>query len=90
MSVNGLESALYDLGSGAARKRFADDRGGFLQRYRLAPDEAALVVEEDVAGLLQRGANPMLVMGFYLGLHGPQALPDYIGRAPTLASLLDR
>jgi Aromatic-ring-opening dioxygenase LigAB, LigA subunit len=89
MSVNGLESAIYSLGaSGSARKRYGEDKAAFLSRYALTDDECSLIMSEDVAALFRRGVNPMALMGFYIGFHGPRALPDYLKLVPSLASTL--
>lgn len=89
MSVHVLEQLLYDLStSGAQRRRYLEDRGAVLDRYPLDEEERRLVSEEEVGRLFELGVNPMLLMGFYLGLHGPKAMPAYLEKMPTLASRL--
>ena len=89
MSVNGLEQLLYDLGSSRrTRQAFLEDRPAFLSRYALDDEEKGLVIDEDVAALFKRGLNPMLLVGFYMGLHGPASLPEYLKKVPTLTSHL--
>lgn len=91
MSIGGLEHLLYDLGSsGRTRQAFGSEPEAFLSRYRLDEEERKMVLEEDVAALFERGLNPMLLMGFYMGLHGAASLGDYLKKMPTLESRLAR
>ena len=90
MSLSGLEHCLYDIGcSGKARRSYAEQPEEFLGRYPMDEEERRLVVREDVAELFRRGLNPMLLMGFYMGLHGPRSMPEYLGKMPTLQSQLE-
>lgn len=49
----------------AAKERFRQDAAGFLSRFELSEDEAAMILGFDVAGLQAAGVNPMLTMGFW-------------------------
>ena len=49
----------------AAKERFRQDAAGFLARFELSEDEAAMILGFDVAGLQAAGVNPMLTMGFW-------------------------
>jgi protocatechuate 4,5-dioxygenase alpha chain len=90
MSSNGLEQCLYDIGcSGKARRTYSEQPEEFLGRYALDEEERRLVAQEEVAELFRRGLNPMLLMGFYMGLHGPRSMPEYLGKMPTLQSHLE-
>lgn len=90
MSTGALEQLLYDLGSsGRTRKAYAEAPDAFLARYGLSADEQALVRREDVGELFRRGLNPMLLMGFYMGLYGPASMGEYLSKVPTLASTLE-
>lgn len=91
MGTGAIEQLLYDLGSsGRSRKAYVNEPEAFLARYRLTAEERALVREEDVGELFRRGLNPMLLMGFYMSLHGPASMGEYLARVPTLASTLER
>jgi protocatechuate 4,5-dioxygenase alpha chain len=90
MSLAAVELCLFDLGnSGRTRRAYADSPDSVLARYALDGEERALIAAEDVGALFRRGANPMLLMGFYMGLHGPAAIGDYLKKMPTLASVID-
>jgi hypothetical protein len=80
MANGTIEAALYDISTkGSIRKRFAEDPAAALQMYRLQPDELAEIATLDVAALIARGINPMLTMGLWIAINGPQTLPKYIG-----------
>lgn len=90
MSLSGLEQILFDIGcSGKARRNYAEQPEELLSRYPLDENERRLIAEEDVAELFRRGLNPMLLMGFYMGLHGPRSMAEYLGKMPTLQSQLE-
>ncbi|TYK46863.1 hypothetical protein [Actinomadura decatromicini] len=83
MSAEGVEKALYDLNvDRRAREAFTEEPGRFAARYRLTEDELALLTGRDVRGLAARGANPMLVWGFWLMLapDGERGTPAYLAR----------
>ncbi|MFC4052666.1 hypothetical protein ACFOY4_23505 [Actinomadura syzygii] len=83
MSKEGVEKALYDLNvDRRAREAFTAEPDRFAARYRLTGDELALLTERDVRGLAARGANPMLVWGFWLMLppEGERGTPAYLAR----------
>ena len=66
MSRNVMERVLWQLCvERAAKQRFREDAAGFVQRFALAPDEAQMILDFDVAGLQAAGVNPMLTMGFW-------------------------
>lgn len=81
MSVNMIEKLLYDVSvSRSAAERLNTDIDKFLARYRLSEDEAAMVRDGDVRGLRDLGANPMLTMGFWMAVHGPREMGEYMKR----------
>lgn len=89
MSLNAVEQCVFDLStSGRTRKGYAAEPEAFLTRYALSDEEKALIRDQDVAELFRRGLNPMLLMGLYMGFHGPASMPDYLKKMPTLASTL--
>ena len=90
MTSGALEQVLYDLGnSGRSRKAYLEDEEAFLSRYRLESDEIGLVRALDVSEMMRRGLSPMLLMGFYMGLRGPQSMREFVSKMPTLAAYLD-
>jgi hypothetical protein len=46
-----------------------------------------LVVQ--VEDLFEYGINPMLLMGFWTSVRGPQSMPEYLARVPKLESRLE-
>ena len=79
MSVNTLEAILYDISTiRDARQRFKGDPGAFLQRYAVSEEERSLVEACDVREMGALGVNPMLTMGFWMVMKGPQSLPEYL------------
>ncbi|HVX22788.1 MAG TPA: hypothetical protein VHB02_15675 [Acidimicrobiales bacterium] len=81
MSVDWLEKALWDLNvDRAAKQSFREDAGRFCGRYRLAEDEAEMLATFDVKGLVDKGVNPMLTMGYWLELEGSRSLGGYVAR----------
>lgn len=79
MSVNTLEAILYDISvSRGKRERFKDDPDGFLQRYPLSEDEFSMLKELRVRDMGELGVNPMLTMGVWMMMNGPQSLPQYL------------
>ncbi|MFE3059171.1 hypothetical protein [Nocardia sp. NPDC059239] len=93
MSRSGLDKALYDIVAGKqARDSFVSDTGGFLDRYRLDPDERAAVGGIDLPALQDRGANPMLLWGLWMTF-GDRSLPGYLAElqgGQTLSIWKDR
>lgn len=79
MSNGNIETALYDISTkGVVRKRFMENAAQALEAYRLPANEIEEIVGLDVAALIARGINPMLTMGLWITIKGPQALPHYI------------
>ncbi|RJO70795.1 hypothetical protein D5S18_26745 [Nocardia panacis] len=78
MSRSGLEKALYDIIAGKqARESFLADSSGFLDRYRLDPQERADLGEVDLPALRERGANPMLLWGMWMTF-GDRTMSGYL------------
>jgi protocatechuate 4,5-dioxygenase alpha chain len=84
MSSEAVEVALYDLGvKREARAGFASDPDAFLARYALAPEEAAMIREFNVAGLQARSVSPLLTMGFWMMNHPGKSRGDYLDQLRT-------
>ncbi|MFI6369038.1 hypothetical protein ACIBG0_40750 [Nocardia sp. NPDC050630] len=78
MSRSGMDKALYDIVAGKqARDSFVSDTSGFLDRYRLDPDEHAAVASIDLPALRDHAANPMLLWGLWMTF-GDRSLPGYL------------
>lgn len=79
MSTNTIEKVLYDLSvNKELRTCFKNDADSVLARYPLAPGEGFLIKEQQVARMKEQGVNPMLTMGFWMMMKGPQALGEYL------------
>ncbi|MAS03093.1 MAG: hypothetical protein CL534_00080 [Ahrensia sp.] len=90
MSATAVMTCLYDLTtSRKLRSTFAEDPRSALKRYSLDDDERQSIIDCDVGVLFEQGHNPMLLMGFYMLLNGPQSMPEFIDKMPTLASRMD-
>jgi protocatechuate 4,5-dioxygenase alpha chain len=81
MSVNMVEKLLYDVSvSRAVAERFNTDLDGLLGKYRLNDEEREMVRAGDVRAMRDLGANSMLTMGFWMMVHGPRAMGEYMKR----------
>ena len=79
MSLYGLEMALYDITTKSpVRKQFMAAPDEAVAGYALEAEEQAMLKELDVARLLDVGVSPMLTLGLWMCLRGPQTLPDYL------------
>lgn len=66
MSRTMLEKVLYDLGvDRPTKKAFREDPRALLAAYRLTDEEIELICDFDLHALRKRGANPMLLMGYW-------------------------
>ena len=59
---------------------FRSDPGGYLGQFRIDEDERALLLDWDVAGLADRGVNPMVLMMAYNAVAGTGDMMDYINK----------
>lgn len=79
MSLNAIEKALYDIGTRRhASKEFVADSDLFLSQYLMTDDEKALLKNADVAGMREKGANAMLLMGYWVMVRGPREMGEYM------------
>jgi hypothetical protein len=83
MSIHTLELVLHDLGVRRdARKAFKDNPEQFLAGYSgLDPRERAIVQTFDIRTLLDCGANPMLIMGYWMMNEGSRSMSGYLKSA---------
>jgi len=90
MSHGAIEQLFYDVSTSRSRKQaFREDAGEVAGKYVLSDAERDMVLSMQVEELFEYGINPMLLMGFWISVHGPQSMPDYLKRVPTLSSRLE-
>ena len=90
MSYGAVEQLFYDVSTSRSRKdAFREDAEDVAGKYALSDTEREMVLSMQVEELFEYGINPMLLMGFWTSVHGPQSMPDYLKRVPTLASRLE-
>ena len=76
-----IEKLLHDVSSSrSTAERFNTDLDGCLARYRLSEEEREMFRSGDVRAMRDRGANPMLTMGFWMAVHGPREMGEYMKR----------
>jgi hypothetical protein len=81
MSNFAIEKLLWQAFTNPAEAgAFRDDPDSYLGRFRIDDDERDLLKSWDVAGLADRGVNPMLLlMGFSTVQPGANMM-EYVGR----------
>ena len=81
MSNFAIEKLLWQAFTNPAEAAaFRADAEGYLGNFRIDDEEKALIREWDVAGLADRGVNPMLLlMGFNAVVPGADMM-EYVGR----------
>jgi hypothetical protein len=79
MSVNAAEKVLWLLSNERAETdRFLRDSEGYLKGFRLDPAERESLEKLDVRWLADRGVNPLLLLGAYRAVKGPDSVPEYM------------
>jgi len=79
MSLNRLEQVVYDLGvKGGSRKQFSKDPERFLDGYYLDASEKEMVMEFNVARLIEVGVSPLLTMGFWVLTEPSHSVKKYL------------
>jgi hypothetical protein len=79
MSIHGVEKVLYDLSmSGKTRKTYVADPASFLASYNLSESETAEIMNFQVAGMLAKGVNSMLLMGYWMQLEPSHSIRNYL------------
>lgn len=90
MSLGAVEQLFYDVSTKRnSRAAFREDATAFAEKYALSELERDMVLSMKAEELFEYGINPMLLMGFWTSVNGPQSMPDYLSRVPTLASQLE-
>ena len=90
MSYGAVEQLFYDVSTSRNRKEaFREDAGEVAGKYALSETEREMVISMQVENLFEYGINPMLLMGFWTSVRGPQSMPEYLARVPKLASRLE-
>jgi len=90
MSSGAVEQLLYDVGTSRShREAFRENPAAVAGKYALSDREVEMVVALQVEDLFDYGINPMLLMGFWTGVRGPQSMPEYLARVPRLETRLD-
>jgi len=90
MSYGAVEQLFYDVSTSRSRKAaFRDDAAEVAGKYALSDTEREMVISMQVENLFEYGINPMLLMGFWTSVRGPQSMPEYLARVPKLASRLE-
>lgn len=80
-----METALHDLCSNKLlRAAFRDDPEAALAARPLTDEERRIVIDFDIAALLARGVNPMILQGFWVATRGPAAFPEFVARVNAL------
>ena len=78
MSVNAMEMALWQAYTNRdASQRFVNDREAYLDGFDLDAEERRMLMETDVMGQINHGANSLLVMMAWQVVHGMENVPQY-------------
>ena len=80
MSINALEKALWQIYLNPAdAESYGADAKAYLKDFRLDDKETAAAASFDVMGMINQGANPLLVMMAFQTVKGVQHMPEYFG-----------
>jgi len=78
MSVNAMELALWRAYTNHDDgQRFLNEREAYLDRFDLDKEERRMVLECDVMGQINHGANSLLVMMAWQVIHGMPNVGQY-------------
>lgn len=91
MSVNAVEKALWQIYLNPAdAQRYGTDAQAYMSDFKLDDGERASLASFDVMGMINHGANPLLVMMAFQTIKGTHRLPEYLatvnehfGKAPA-------
>jgi hypothetical protein len=79
MSTNAMEKALWQaLSDRKEMQRFREDAPAYLDGFRLDETERALILSWDVAKVVSRGVNPLLVVSAFSAVNGLEKTGEYI------------
>ena len=80
MSVNAMEKALWQMYLNPAdAESYGADAEAYLKDFRLEDQESAAIAAFDVMGMINQGANPLLVMMAFQTVKGVEHMPEYFG-----------
>lgn len=80
MSINALEKALWQIYLNPAdAESYSADAEAFLKGFRLEEKESSAAAAFDVMGMINQGANPLLVMMAFQTVKGVERMPEYFG-----------
>lgn len=78
MTVNAMELALWTAYTNKdASRHFVSERDSYLDQFELDHAERQLILDSDVMGQINHGANSLLVMMAWQVLHGMENVPQY-------------
>lgn len=81
MSNFAIEKLLWQASTNPAEAgAFREDADGYLARFRVDEAEKALLKAWDVAGLADRGVNPMLLLMSFNAVQPGADMMEYVGR----------
>jgi len=81
MSVHAAEKVLWLISNQQPEtERFIKDRKTFLNAFGLQADEREWLETLDVRRLADRGVNPLLLLGAFRAVKGPDSVPEYMQR----------
>jgi hypothetical protein len=85
LSVHAAEKVLWLLANQPDEAhKFKQDRKSYLSKFALNADESTWVETLDVRRLADCGVNPLLLLGVYRAVQGPDSIPEYMQRMNTL------
>jgi hypothetical protein len=81
MSLHAAEKALWLIANQEPEaRRFTGDRKAYLQGFVLEEREREWLERLDVRRLSDHGVNPLLLLGAYRAIKGPDSVPEYMQR----------
>jgi Aromatic-ring-opening dioxygenase LigAB, LigA subunit len=79
MSVNAIEKVLWQTTSNPAEaERLRKDPEAFLNDFMLDKEERAWITSWDVATMVDRGVNPMVLMMSFSAVRGMENMMEYL------------
>ena len=79
MSTNAIEKALWQaLSNPKEMQRLCEDAQAYLKDFNLDEEERALLLSWDVAEVVSRGVNPLLLVSAYTAVRGMETMGEYI------------
>ena len=79
MSSNAIEKALWQaLSNPKETQRFRDDAEAYLRGFNIDEQELSLMLSWDVAEVVSRGVNPLLVVSAFSAVRGLDKTGEYL------------